>query len=217
MFWYFNYKITRDVRACNWPAQRIFYSCLYNIHVNNINKPYVWYYPAFQQNISAKYLHISELCRDCSQWLPDFNDRFSFLPSKVTVYSFYCLFFYKRLWASLVTTLDVPLVATSLTLTPFSCAMKPRMEKMTNPAKKLVPQFTNATINVSLGTVDQHDTNCGFSAMRHKMLGKKDLRLVWHSIFNRTVQLIWDIRKVIRKHGLFGRSSSYLLTEPFHR
>jgi len=128
--------------------------------------------------ILAKYLHISEFCRDCSQFLPGFNDLFSFLPSKVTVYSFYCIFFYKILWASLVTTLDVPLVATSLTLTPFSCAMKPRMEKMTNPAKKLVPQFTNATINVSLGTVDQHDTNCGFSAVQYIMLWQTDIRLV---------------------------------------
>ena len=46
--------------------------------------------------------------------------------------------------------MDTPESATSSTFTPILKAMWPSMEKMANPAKKLVKQFPIATIKVSL-------------------------------------------------------------------
>ena len=42
---------------------------------------------------------------------------------------------------------------------PVSCAMKPMMEKMTNPAKMLVPQLRMGTMSASL-----RKRSCGYSA-----------------------------------------------------
>ena len=43
-----------------------------------------------------------------------------------------------------------PLCTMSFTSTPFSSAIKPRMEKMTKPAKTDVPQLMNETSRASL-------------------------------------------------------------------
>ena len=45
---------------------------------------------------------------------------------------------------------DAPLVTTSSIDDPVSCAMKPMMEKITKPAKILVPQLRIGTMRASL-------------------------------------------------------------------
>ena len=45
-----------------------------------------------------------------------------------------------------------PCLTTSSMLDPVSCAMKPIIEKMANPAKILVPQFNSGIIRASLKT-----------------------------------------------------------------
>ena len=54
---------------------------------------------------------------------------------------------------------NLPDVTTSFTSFPSSLAMKPKMEKMTNPAKKLVNLFAKPTIKVSLKRIHGNKHN----------------------------------------------------------
>ena len=43
----------------------------------------------------TKHVHISEFCRDCSQWLPVYNDLFFFSPKLFLMFLCCCFFLYQ--------------------------------------------------------------------------------------------------------------------------
>ena len=81
---------------------------------------------------------------------------------------------------------NVPEAATSLTSTPFSWAMNPRTEKMTNPAKILVAQLIRGTRNESLHCTSYITQLTGqlFSINHNFDLNSLFMRSYWHEHVN---------------------------------